>query len=103
MRSRASAALVVLGTPLLLSAASVLAPSLVAAYPGPREGLHATLAQGDTIRARVDLVIGEDAAAAPGRTTANHIFSAISGIAVDRQGRIYASDLQQATVPVFSP
>ena len=57
----------------------------------------------DTIRGRLDLVIGEDAVAAPGRAAGQHMFGAISGIAVDRQGRIYASDLQQTHVVVFSP
>jgi hypothetical protein len=60
-------------------------------------------ARTDTIRGTVDLVIGEEAVAGPGRAAGKHIFSAISGIAMDRQGRIYASDVMQTHVIVFSP
>ncbi len=60
-------------------------------------------APADTIRGRVDLVIGEEAVAAPGRSAGKHVFSAVSGVAVDRQGRIYASDVMQTHVVVFSP
>ena len=69
----------------------------------PDAGIHVSVSRQDTVRGRLDLVIGEDPTPAAGRTNARHIFSAISGIAVDRQGRIYASDLQQTNVAVFSP
>jgi len=49
------------------------------------------------------LAIGEGTAAGAGRVTVPHIFSAISGIAVDRQGRIHAADRKEVHVAVFSP
>jgi hypothetical protein len=51
----------------------------------------------DTIRGQLDLVIGDESSSAP------HGFGAISGIALDRDGRIYASDLTEVQVVVFSP
>lgn len=88
-------------TGIVFSFGRVLGPCImlsVAAASSP-----AAQAPADTVRGTVDLVIGEDAAAAPGRAAGRHIFSAISGIAVDRQGRIYAADLMQTHVVVFSP
>ena len=91
------------GRRLMAAAASLLAAFFATGTesPGGRDA-NVEPAQ-DTIRGRIDLIIGEDAAAAPGRAAGQHIFSAISGVAVDRQGRIYASDLQQARIDVFSP
>ena len=50
----------------------------------------------DTVRASLELTIGEDSRDAP------HQFGAISGLAVDREGRIYVADLQETHVTVFS-
>ena len=82
--------------------AAVASPSPAAIVTSSAVGSGESAIQ-DTIRARVDLVIGEAPVAGAGRATAEHIFGAISGIAVDRQGRIYATDLQQVHVAVFSP
>ena len=51
----------------------------------------------DTIRARLELTIGDESVAA------QHSFGAISGLALDRDGRIYVSDLQETQVAVFAP
>ena len=79
------------------------APRAAAAPAPSARGGGSVQSQQDTTRGQVDLVIGEDARPAPGRTAAPHIFSAISGLAVDRRGRIYVSDLKEVHVAVFSP
>jgi hypothetical protein len=58
---------------------------------------EAVIQRPDTVRARLELTIGDESAAAP------HSFGAISGVALDRAGRIYVSDLQETHVAVFAP
>jgi hypothetical protein len=51
----------------------------------------------DTVVARLDLTIGEGSPASP------HLFTRISGVAVDDQGRIYVVDTRAQQFVVFAP